>query len=87
MLTRGRWYLSCSGRSPTSGTPARLRPQSCQRRATPLVCVERFDRESNEWGHSRMAHGLFTALDLAQDRARGSEILANWQPENCTRVW
>lgn len=54
---------------------------------TPLVCAERVDRASDEWGHWRFAHGLFAALDLAQDRARGAEILADWQPEDFTRVW
>ncbi len=54
---------------------------------TPLVCVARFDRESDEWGHWRFAHGLFAALDLAQDRARGTEILADWQPEDFAHVW
>ena len=36
---------------------------------TPLVCAQRFDRDSSEWGHWRFAHGLFAALDLAQDRS------------------
>lgn len=54
---------------------------------TPLVCAKRFDRESSEWGHWRFAHGLFAALDLAQDRARGVEILADWNPKDFTRVW
>lgn len=54
---------------------------------TPLVCARRFDRDSSEWRHWRFAHGLFAALDLAQDRARGSEILADWNPEDFTRVW
>lgn len=54
---------------------------------TPLVCAERVDRESSEWGHWRFAHGLFAALDLAQDRARGTEILADWAPKDFTRVW
>lgn len=54
---------------------------------TPLVCSERFDRESNEWGPWRFAHGLFAALDLAQDRARGTEILADWEPKDFARVW
>ena len=54
---------------------------------TPLVCVTRFDRASREWGHWRFAHGLITALDLAQDRARGAEILADWDPEDFARVW
>ncbi|MFN8104973.1 MAG: hypothetical protein U0U69_10975 [Acidimicrobiia bacterium] len=51
------------------------------------MCAERVDRASDEWGHWRFAHGLFAALDLAQDRARGTEILADWQPEDFTRVW
>jgi len=54
---------------------------------TPLVCTQRFDRESSEWGDWRFAHGLFAALDLAQDQARGSEILEDWKPKDFTRVW
>jgi hypothetical protein len=54
---------------------------------TPLVCAQRFDRVSGEWGHWRFTHGLFAALDLAQDRARGAEILADWNPTDFTRVW
>lgn len=54
---------------------------------TPLVCGERFERESDAWGHWRFAHGLFAALDLAQDRARGAEILSDWDPKDFTRVW
>lgn len=54
---------------------------------TPLVCAERVHRASEVWGHWRFAHGLFTALDLAQDRTRGTEILAAWDPEDFPRVW
>jgi hypothetical protein len=54
---------------------------------TPLVCSERVDRASDEWDNWRFTHGLFAALDLAQDRARGTEILADWQPNDLTRVW
>ena len=54
---------------------------------TPLVCIERFEPRGNEWGPWRVAHGLFTALDLAQDRARGAETLADWDPGDFTRVW
>jgi hypothetical protein len=53
---------------------------------TPLVCAQRFERDS-EWKHVCFAHGLFAALDLAQDRARGAEILAGWNPTDFTRVW
>jgi hypothetical protein len=54
---------------------------------TPLACTQRFDRDSGEWGHWRFAHGLFAALDLAQDQARGAEILDDWKPKDFTRVW
>lgn len=54
---------------------------------TPLVCSERFDRATSEWGHWRFSHGLFSALDLARDRARGAEILAEWEPRDFARVW
>ena len=53
---------------------------------TPLVRVDRFER-SNEQGRWRFAHGLFAALDLAQDRARGAESLESWNPEDFARVW
>lgn len=33
------------------------------------------------------AHPLFVALDLAQDRARGREILDGWHPKEFRRVW
>lgn len=54
---------------------------------SPLVCADRYDRDSSEWGHWRFAHGMFAALDLARDRARGAEILADWDPKDFTRVW
>jgi hypothetical protein len=34
-----------------------------------------------------VADQLVVALDLAQDRARGREILEGWAPEGSTRVW
>jgi DNA-binding transcriptional ArsR family regulator len=33
------------------------------------------------------AHQLFVALDLAQDQARGGEVLEAWTPTEGTRVW
>lgn len=33
------------------------------------------------------AHPLFVALDLAQDRVRGREILDAWTPTEATRAW
>jgi hypothetical protein len=34
-----------------------------------------------------VANGLIIALDLAQDRARGREILEGWNPQETVRVW
>jgi len=34
-----------------------------------------------------LAHPVVVALDLAQDRARGREVLENWHPDGFTRVW
>lgn len=34
-----------------------------------------------------VANGLIIALDLAQDRARGREILEGWNPQEPVRVW
>jgi hypothetical protein len=34
-----------------------------------------------------VANGLIVALDLAQDRARGREILQGWDPQETVRVW
>jgi hypothetical protein len=70
------------------GEPSRSEDRACTIAAapTPLVCVDRFQRR-DEWGQWPFAHGLFAALDLAQDRARGVEILESWNPEDFTRVW
>lgn len=71
------------------GEPPRFEERACTvaLAPTPLACFQRFERESREWGHWRFAHGLFAALDLAQDRLRGTEILADWEPTDFTRVW
>jgi hypothetical protein len=40
-----------------------------------------------ETARNNVAHPLFVALDLAQDRARGREILDAWTPPDARRVW
>ena len=44
---------------------------------TPLVCINRLRPPSSEFSWPT-PHPLFLALDLAQDRARGREILRDW---------
>jgi hypothetical protein len=54
------------------------------------VWMEAFDHESRSvpWLHWSLAHPVVVALDLAQDRSRGREILADWNPpEGFVRVW
>lgn len=53
---------------------------------TPLVFAHRCrpDIAGPDW---QFAHGLFAALDLAQDKSRGAEILSDWFPADFTRVW
>jgi hypothetical protein len=41
-------------------------------------------RAVNGW---RLAHPVAVALDLAQDRSRGREILDDWEPIGIERVW
>ena len=54
------------------------------------VCPSRY---GFTWGSSTyrdgylVANPLVVALDLAQDRARGSELLEGWAPKDFTRVW
>lgn len=51
---------------------------------------ERFDPTSiaTPWLHWPLAHPVIVALDLAQDRARGREILMDWTPPaTFSRVW
>ena len=42
------------------------------------------DKAVNGW---RLAHSVAVALDLAQDRSRGREILDDWEPIGIERVW
>jgi len=54
------------------------------------VCPSRF---GFTWGSTTrrdgylVANHLVVALDLAQDRARGHEVLESWDPEGFPRVW
>ena len=58
--------------------------------AEAAVCPSRFAVTVRS-GASRdgfpVAHPVVVALDLAQDRARGHEILDAWNPEGAVRVW
>ena len=46
---------------------------------TPLACMDRQDAPSGSLNWPTL-HPLYLALDLAQDRARGHEILEAWTP-------
>jgi hypothetical protein len=56
----------------------------------PQVVLPRYDAESlaAPWLEWPLTHPLFVALDLAQDRSRGVEILSGWTPPSeFRRVW
>lgn len=71
------------------GEAARFEDRECTVAVapTPLVCRARHDREGGGPGHWPFADGLFAALDLAQDHARGADLLADWEPQDFTRAW
>jgi hypothetical protein len=75
----GLWTLISDHRPDLSACTIAVAP-------TPLICVDRLPR-SDQWGQWSFAHGLFAALDLAQDRARGAEILESWNPKEFARIW
>jgi len=57
---------------------------------TALVVRPRYDATSmsTSWLHWPVVHPLFVALDLSLDRARGTEILQDWDvPEPFRKVW
>ncbi len=54
------------------------------------VCPSRYGFAWKSSAHGDgylVANQLVVALDLAQDRARGREILESWDPKESTRVW
>jgi len=62
---------------------------ACTIRVAPVpeICRRRYDSSRNqfEWP---LAHPVVVALDLAQDRGRGREIVADWQSSSWwVRVW
>ena len=56
---------------------------------SPLVTGTRRTVESSSapWMHWPAVHPVVVALDLAQDLARGREILSEWTPDGAIRVW
>ena len=56
---------------------------------SPVVTAENFYVGSHQtpWLHWPWAHPVVIALDLAQDLARGREILEDWDPQGFRRVW
>jgi hypothetical protein len=56
---------------------------------SPLVTRMRRNPESMSapWLIWPLAHPVVVALDLAQDQARGREILSDWEPGGALRVW
>jgi hypothetical protein len=72
-----QWFGETDAGSPTS-TTVRIAPAAA-------VVQSRWAREGELWP---VVHPTVVALDLAQDRGRGRQILEGWQPpDGFTRVW
>lgn len=57
---------------------------------TPAACLPRrnlLSTSASQFAHFLFTRPLFVALELANDKARGQEILADWTPEDGSRVW
>jgi hypothetical protein len=52
-----------------------------------LVCLRRVDHSRTSGEVWPVANHIVVALDLAQDRARGLEILDQWHPKDIARAW
>lgn len=52
-----------------------------------LACLRRVDRAQSSGEVWPVANHVVVALDLAQDRARGVEILDQWHPKDIVRAW
>ena len=52
-----------------------------------LACLRRFDHSSTSGERWPVANHIVVALDIAQDRARGLEIINQWEPEGIVRAW
>ena len=57
------------------------------RRSQSAVTIRVHPASSKSRDGFLVADGLIIALDLAQDRARGREILEGWNPQETVRVW
>jgi hypothetical protein len=68
--------------------PARTQPAATVRRARYVGIVEREPFRRTQAGFG-IAHPVIVALDLAEDRSRGREIVEGWDPSDLgvTRVW
>ena len=52
-----------------------------------LACLRRVDHSSTTGESWPVANHVVVALDIAQDRARGLEILEQWEPKGIVRAW
>jgi hypothetical protein len=70
---------------------SQFRDRGASLAAAPSPLVTRIRRTADStgtpWRQWPIAHPVVLALDLAQDLARGREILSDWNPEGATRVW
>ena len=78
-----RFALSQFGEAPSPNSRA------CAIAIAPVrfACRHRFDHSETSGIEWPIANHIVVALDLAQDKARGLEMLEQWEPEGIVRAW
>jgi hypothetical protein len=83
--------LTAANAARTYGVAPDLSLARCSVAVAPtlLACAPRFEPggRAAHFLEFFLTHPLFVALDLAADKARGVEILADWRPQGFARVW
>ena len=71
------------------GEPASLESRACTVAIAPVrfACRHQFDHSETSGVKWPVANHIVVALDLAQDKSRGLEMIDQWQPDGIVRAW
>ena len=71
------------------GAPENPERRACTVAVAPVrfACRHLFDHSDTSGMEWPVANHIVVALDLAQDKARGLEMLEQWEPEGIVRAW
>ena len=71
------------------GEPDKPERRACTVAVAPVrfACWHQFDHSETSGVKWPVANHIVVALDLAQDKARGMEMIDQWEPEGIVRAW